>query len=100
MQLWILVTSGALLLLVIYLWLVNRSISIAPPEGLRLAQKPWTAQKVQDAYHEFQESPTDVTPYLFGKKNRRYIVVGGSGKFLFFLPLLVLCTTFLILCES
>jgi len=80
MQLWILLTSFGLLLLVTYLWLVNRAISIAPPEALRLAQKPWTTQKVQDAYREFQAHPTDVTPYLFGKKNRRYIIVGGSGK--------------------
>lgn len=76
----LLILLASLVLLTTYLWAANRAISIAPPEALRLAQKPWTTEEIQDAYRRFQVSHTDVTPYLFGAKNRRYIVVGGSGE--------------------
>lgn len=66
--------------LCVYLWLVNRAISTAPVEATRLTQKPWTDEQLQAAYRKYQASPTDVTPYLFGKKDRRYVVVGGSGE--------------------
>lgn len=70
----------SIVLIATYLWFVNRSVSVAPIEATRLAQKPWTTEQLQEAYRKFEASPTDVTPYLFGKKNRRYVVVGGSGE--------------------
>lgn len=68
-------------LLSIYLWHANRAISTAPPQATKVAQKPWTKGQIENAYKKAQISPTDVTPFLFRKKDRRYIVVGGSGRF-------------------
>lgn len=90
----LLILFASLVLLSTYLWAVNRAVSIAPPEALRLAQKPWTTAEIQDAYRKAQVSASDVTPYLFGAKNRRYIVVGGSGE-----PREILCTSFIV-CDQ
>jgi len=76
MLLWLL---GGGFLLLAYLWHANRAISTAPAEATELAQKPWTKDEIREAYRKTQTSPTDVKPYLFSKKNRRYIVTGGSG---------------------
>lgn len=71
---------GVFTLVVLYLYHANRAISTAPDEITRLTQKPWTAEQRRDAYKKAQTSPTDVRQFLFGKKDRRYVVVGGSGK--------------------
>jgi hypothetical protein len=65
---------------ILYLWHVNRAISASPTEAKNLAQKPWTIEQIREAYKKAQVSPIDVKPFLFPKKNRRYVVVGGSGK--------------------
>lgn len=72
---------GACALTILYLYHANRAISTTPPEAEKLAQKPWTAEQRRDAYERAQKSPTDVRPFLFSKKDRRYVVVGGSGEF-------------------
>lgn len=76
MLLWLCI--GVLLVLA-YLWHANRAISTAPAEATELAQKPWTKDEITEAYRKAQTSPTDVKPYLFSRKERRYIVTGGSG---------------------
>lgn len=68
-----------LILASLYLWHMNRAIATVPEEFTKLIQKPWTKEEMQEAYRKAQESPRDVTPYLLSKKNRRYIVIGGSG---------------------
>lgn len=76
----VLVTGSCLAAFALYLWHVNRAISTTPEEAVKLRQKPWTTKQIEEAYEKAQISPTDVTPYLFSKKSRRYVVVGGSGK--------------------
>ncbi len=72
--------SAGFALLLAYLWHANRAVSTAPVEALKLSQKPWTKDEIREEYRRAQRSPTDVTPFLFTKKDRRYIVTGGSGK--------------------
>lgn len=64
---------------IIYLWHASRSISTAPDDAVKLTQKPFTKQQIEEAYRLAQATPVDVKPYLFSKKNRRYVVTGGSG---------------------
>lgn len=71
---------GVFALTALYLYHANRAISTAPPELTKLTQKPWTVEQMRDAYKKTQTSPTDVKPFLFSKRNRRYVVVGGSGQ--------------------
>ena len=71
---------GVLVLAIAYLWHMNRAISTAPAEATNVTQSPWTAEDFKNAYEKAQDSPVDVKPFLFSKKDRRYIVVGGSGK--------------------
>jgi len=75
----LLLMCASVSLLLAYLWHANRAISTVPAEALKLTQKPWTKDELREAYRKAQISPTDVKPFLFSKKNRRYIVTGGSG---------------------
>lgn len=68
-----------LVLVVAYLWHCDRAVTTTHPEALKLAQKPWTTDEIREAYRKLQTSPIDVKPYLCPKKNRRYVIAGGSG---------------------
>ena len=70
---------GLFFLLIVYLWHVNRGMSGAPPDALRLTGQPWTPDDIRKAYEKVQTSPTDVSKVLPPKQGRRYIVIGGSG---------------------
>jgi nucleoside-diphosphate-sugar epimerase len=63
----------------VFIWLLERGLSGTPGEANKLAQKRWTTEDLREAYRKVQESPTDVAPYLFSRRGRRYVVVGGSG---------------------
>lgn len=67
-------------LLFLWLWNINRVISTLPEAARKLVQKDWTKKEIEDAYEHAQTSPTDVKPFLFTRQNRRYVVVGGSGR--------------------
>lgn len=71
----------------LYLWHANRAISTVPEEARKLTQKPWSSERIREAYKRAQKSPTDVRPFLFPRKDWRYIVVGGSGTFLSYLSI-------------
>lgn len=73
------ILSCSVVLISFYLWHMHRTISTAPGEFLKITQKPWTKEEIRAAYEKVKTSPKDVTPFLFSKKNRRYVVVGGSG---------------------
>ena len=68
------------LLIVAYLWHVNRAMDETPPEALRLCPKRWTPEELKEAYERYEKEPTDVGKYLPQRTGRRYIVVGGSGE--------------------
>lgn len=75
----LLLLAASAALIIAYLWHANRAISTAPAEALKLCQKDWTREEIAEAYRKYQTSQTDVKPYLFDKKGRRYVVAGGSG---------------------
>jgi hypothetical protein len=63
----------------VYLYLVHLSMTRKLPDVLKLSQPLWTIEELQDTYKKAETSPVDYTPFIPTKKNRRYIVVGGSG---------------------
>lgn len=67
------------LLFVYYLWNINRGLSSIPPEAHRLSPKRWTATEIQDTFDRITKKPIDIKSHLPPSKNRRYVVVGGSG---------------------
>lgn len=69
------------LIIGLYIWHVHRALESTPDEARRLAQPPWTKEMIEDEYQRVQKESTDVRPFLFDRKNRRYVVVGGSGQF-------------------
>jgi hypothetical protein len=70
---------GAAAVILIYLWLANHAMCRRMPEAMKYAQEPWTEEEMRRTYEEAQKSPVDFRSFLPPKKNRRYIVVGGSG---------------------
>lgn len=66
----------------LYLRHVNTAMKKTPEEALNLSPHRWTVEEVKAAYKKASETPVDVTKSLPPKQTRRYIVVGGSGKFL------------------
>jgi hypothetical protein len=69
---------GAAVLLIVYLWHVNRGMSGSPPDAAKLTSKRWTPDKVREAYEKTKVSPTDVSKHLPPRQGRRYIVIGVS----------------------
>jgi hypothetical protein len=66
----------------LYLRHVNTAMKRTPEEALNLSPHRWTVEEVKSAYQKARETPVDVTKSLPPKQTRRYIIVGGSGKFL------------------
>lgn len=66
--------------LALYLYHVNRGMSYVPDEALKFSPHRWTVNEIKEAYERNIDSPVRTTQYLPPKQNRRYIVVGGSGK--------------------
>lgn len=64
-----------------YLVFVNYSLLSTPPEPSQLCQSIWTEQQIRTRYRELETKPHDFTKNLPPKTNRRYLVIGGSGKF-------------------
>lgn len=84
----ILIVAAVLALtLALYLYHVNRGMTLVPDEALRFSPHCWTADEVKKAYERNIQSPVDVTKHLSPKQNRRYIIVGGSGSYFPFLIL-------------
>ena len=65
-----------------YCWHVNRAMDTTPPEALQISPKRWTPEEVKKAYANYAEHPTDYSKLLPERTGRRYIVTGGSGKYL------------------
>lgn len=67
------------ILLGLYLWHVERGLAGWPPEAEELSPHRWTDEEIKQAYHRIAYNPIDFTPHLPPKRDRRYVVVGGSG---------------------
>ena len=65
---------------ILYLYHVNRGMLEVPEGTRRLSPRRWTVDQIKSAYKKNLKNPIDVTESLPPKQQRRYIVVGGSGK--------------------
>ena len=65
---------------ILYLWHVNQAMSGTPEEVKKITPNRWTEEEIRETYTRLEKEPIDFTPPLPPKLNRRYIVVGGSGK--------------------
>jgi hypothetical protein len=64
----------------LYLYHVNSAMKRVPNEARKRSPHRWTVDDVKAAYKKALENPIDITDSLPPKQSRRYIVVGGSGK--------------------
>ena len=71
------------LLVVAYLYQLNRLLSSTPAELLRLTPSRWTEQLLRDTYARLESQRFSTKSYadqIPKRLDRRYIVTGGSGK--------------------
>jgi hypothetical protein len=71
-------------LIIFYLWLVNEAIVRLPEPIQKISPRRWTEREMKETYERVSKKPIDFAPHLPPKLERRYIVVGGSGKSLSF----------------
>ncbi|KAH8176051.1 3-beta hydroxysteroid dehydrogenase/isomerase family protein [Sarocladium implicatum] len=69
----------AICLLVAYAYQINALMSAAPRDANYLAGEPLTAETIKATRERLQKQPINYEKFLPKKKDRRYIVVGGSG---------------------
>lgn len=79
----LIVTALVALTLALYLYHVNHGMTLVPDEALKFSPHRWTVEGIKKAYERNTDSSVDVTQHLPPKQNRRYVVVGGSGNYLF-----------------
>lgn len=75
----------AVLLLLVYLFQINRLLSGTPEDLLRLSPSTarWTREMLRETYKRLEKTPITTESYahqLPPKLQRRYIVTGGSGE--------------------
>jgi hypothetical protein len=66
--------------IVVYLWLVNQAIVQVPPDVQKISPRRWTKKGMKETYERISREPIDFTPHLPPKLDRRYVVVGSSGR--------------------
>ncbi|KXN88706.1 3beta-hydroxysteroid-dehydrogenase/decarboxylase isoform 2 [Leucoagaricus sp. SymC.cos] len=78
--LWALLSIPAVTIaLALYLYHVNRSITIVPSAALKFSPQRWNDEQIRTTAARLAERPLDSLPHLPAATGRRYIVVGGSG---------------------
>jgi hypothetical protein len=78
---YVLIGAGILISFVsFYLWHLNRAMLGVPDEVQKISPHRWTPDDIKAAYAKIVKDPIDDTVHLPPKLERRYIVVGGSGK--------------------
>jgi hypothetical protein len=73
---------GAIIAVLALAWLVRINVAmLTVPEGAREASpRRWTKQELHDTYERVKQKPLDFVKLLPPRLDRRYVVVGGSGK--------------------
>ncbi|ROT41579.1 NAD(P)-binding protein [Sodiomyces alkalinus F11] len=71
--------ASVALFLLLWAWKVNHAMSTTHPDLLKLTKGPWLEEDIKRVYRRVEEAPCDWKPHLPPKRERRYIVVGGSG---------------------
>jgi hypothetical protein len=73
---------GGIVCLVLYLLKLNWVLSHTPQDVVDRARVPLTREYVQDVFERVKKDGIDWEGKLPPRKDRRYIVVGGSGEFI------------------
>lgn len=76
-----LIAAGLAGLAALYMWRVNSAMKVVPEEAQKLSPHRWTIEEIKAAYKKSLETPIDVTKSLPPKQSRRYVIVGGTGKY-------------------
>jgi hypothetical protein len=72
---------GGVFCLVLYLLKLNWVLSHTPREVVDRAGEPFTREYVRDVFERVKKDGLGSEAMLPPRKDRRYIVVGGSGEF-------------------
>lgn len=65
---------------VLYLWRINHLMKTVPKEALEASPDRWTRQQVRETYERLLKKPISFAEHLPPKQDRRYVVIGGSGR--------------------
>lgn len=77
----ILATVGAIATIIIFwLYRVNCGFKSIPPEVVRASPRRWTKDEIRETYERLKRKPLDFLKETPPRLERRYVVVGGSGK--------------------
>lgn len=72
---------GGVVCLVLYLLKLNWVLSHTPQEVVDRAGEPLTREYIKDVFERVKKDGFGSEEKLPPRKDRRYIIVGGSGKF-------------------
>lgn len=63
-------------------WLIriNSAMKSVPEDARRASPNRWTKDQLRSTYERVKQKPIDFTKLLPPRLERRYVVVGGSGK--------------------
>jgi hypothetical protein len=75
------VIVGFVLLVCLYLYHVNRALGTVVADARALGGAKWTTKDLDKAWEQEEKDPIDIRKFLPPKQGRRYIVIGGAGKF-------------------
>lgn len=68
--------------LILYAIQINTLMATGPAEAERIAGAPLTVEQIEAVRDRLREQPINYERFLPSFKQRRYIVVGGSGTWL------------------
>lgn len=74
---------AAAFVIIAYLVRVNQQLSGTPVEVKRLGGSRWTPELLEKTYERLQHEPIEYAHMLPPRLDRRYVVTGGSGEWLF-----------------
>lgn len=66
---------------VFWLYRFNSALRSTPEEARKFSPKRWTKEQVKEAYENVKKNPVNFLKHVPPAQERRYIIVGGSGKF-------------------
>jgi hypothetical protein len=72
--------SAAAVLVLVYLFHVNRLMKGVPSGVQKLSGPHWTTEQLRRTYDELNKQPINYKSKIPPRLDRRYIVTGGNGK--------------------
>lgn len=74
------VAAAAIAIALIWLFRINSAMEAVPPEVAQISPRRWSRQQIKDTYERVKQDPVSFLKKLPPRLDRRYVVVGGSGK--------------------